>query len=222
MNNHLSDNHKGQKVINKKNIKKTICRDNTPVLKVNIEYPEISDGTLKVNKIFTNFYYNLAENYAKYCEDKLSKQIFLKNIRNDDFRPFGEIMKYHITLNNSKYISVLLEITHFDGYFSKTSRYSHVWDTEKGILLPCDYFLRKMKINVKTLRREVAKIIYERIKDGGEEFGYTEKRVRRYAMKTDPNNFFLTENGLAIWFDRDTLAPETEGFPTFIIKSCTF
>ncbi len=213
-----SDNSTSR-TINKKTIKKTIFEGNIPILKINIEYPEIDCDLLKGEKIYNDFYKRLTTNFQRYCEEKLSKQIARSSIRNENFRPFGEIMKYYITANGDNYISTLIEITHFDGYFKETLRYGHVWDIKNGVLLPYEYFFRKMKTNVKSVRREIAKIIYERIKEGGAEFNYTENRVKRYAGKVDPNNFFLVDGGIAFWFPVGTIAPESEGFPTYVVKT---
>ncbi len=218
MNNNFSEQSCFIRKITTGKIKKTVTENGVPVLKINIEYPEICGSLSKSENVYNNFYRTLTENYAKYCEEKLSRRIMRSNLKNPDFRPYGEIMKYYITANNERYISTVCEITHFDGYFSKTQRYSHVWDISKGIILPYEYFLRKNGMTVKKVRSEIAGMIVDRIKNGGGEFSYTENSVKRYAFKCDPNNYFLTENGIAFWFPRGTLAPESEGFPTYVIK----
>lgn len=218
MSNTFDNNKQDFRKITNKKIKKNINYGDLIILKINIEYPQISEPQTKQEKAINSFYQALSNNYANYCENKQSKKITKYVINNNDFRPYGEIFKYFITLNNDRYFSVLTEITHFDGYFSKTQRYSHVWDIQKGIMLPCEYFLTKLKKNVKTVRYEIAQMILERVKNGAGEFSYTEKRIKKYAFNCNPYNYFLTENGIAFWFEKGTIAPESEGYPTFVIK----
>lgn len=217
MSNAVSRGYQGSRVISKK-IKKNVNSGDRVILKINIEYPQISGAQTKQEKAINGFYETLASNFAFHCENTESKRITKICVNNPDFRPYGAVYKYFITRSCDKYLSVVTEIAHFDGYFSKTQRYSHIWDMEKGIMLPCEYFLMHLRKSALSVRREIAGMILEQVKNGSGEFTYTEKRVKKYAFGCRLHNYFLTENGIAFWFEKGTVAPESEGYPTFVIK----
>ncbi len=210
--------------ISTERIRKTVRNENgIKILEINIEYPQLSDNDKKneFTAEFNGFYQKIAENYSKYCEKKILNNLRKPNVNNFDFKAYGEIMKFYIPYIDEKYISVICDITHFDGYFKKRIRTSQTWSCEKSIILPCEYFLSKASKSVKEVRRDVGNIILEHLKNGTTEkceFSFTAKSVGKYAFKVNVNNYFLSEKGLGFWFECGTLAPESEGFPTFFIN----
>jgi hypothetical protein len=70
---------------------------------------------------------------------------------------------------------------------------------------------------VRKIRKKIGDMISENLKEENHTFSFTEKGVRRYAYSINAENMFLCKNGLAFWFDAGTIAPESEGFPTFVI-----
>lgn len=210
--------------ISTQRIRKTVCNENgIKILEINIEYPQLSDINSKKEFAaeFNGFYQRIAENYSKYCEKKILNNLRKSNVNNSDFKAYGEIMKFYIPYSDEKYISVICDITHFDGYFKKRIRTSQTWSCEKNIILPCEYFLSKASKSVKEVQRNVGNIILEYLKNTATEkceFSFTSKSVAKYAFKANVNNYFLSEKGLGFWFECGTLAPESEGFPTFFIN----
>ncbi len=198
-------------------IRRSLKNEDISLLEINIEYPQLS-GETEFSAIFNSFYEKIANNYLSWCEETLFRRL-MKKQRNDTlFRACGEIMKYFITYSSEKYISVVCDISHFDGYKKETRRFAFVWSCENKIVLPFEYFEKEHCIRRKDVRKRICEIIMQQIKSEKCEFDYSEKSIRRYAGKVNPSNFFLTCNGLAFWFDEGTLANAENGFPTFIYK----
>lgn len=198
-------------------IRKTIKNDASPLVEVNIEYPVIrsnyqNDNYNKIN----DFYSRCSESFYIYCEKKISEKARTK-MNSTDFRTFGEIVKFFVPFCDNEYLSVVCDITHFDGYFKKTSRLSQTWRIEDAVILPVYYFLRKEGVTTKIIRRNIGDIIHKSIGNDREEFSYTAQSIKKYACKVNTKNYFLSDRGMAFWFESGTLAPESEGFPTFII-----
>ena len=128
-------------------------------------------------------------------------------------------MKFYITRHCEKYLSVVTDISHFNGYFTEKTRFSCVWEKDKNRILPYAYFLDIEKISVRDVRKKIKEAIENELKDGAPQFAYTEDNVKKYAGRVSPENYFLTDCGIAFWFTPGTLAPASEGFPTFVIKS---
>ena len=197
-------------------IRKTLVRADRPVLEVNIEYPifNIEPPIEKINE----FYRNLAENYAFYCENRFIKKITDTAVRSDNFKKFGEIMKFFIPYVDSEYLSVVCEIEHFNGFFKRKKRISQNWRVCDQIVLSSRFYSRVMGKTSKQIKREVGDMIVDSVKNGFCAFSYTERSIKKFAYKVNIDNFYLCDKGIAFWFDAGTLAPESEGFPTYIIK----
>lgn len=199
------------------NIRKSLKNENMPLLEINITYPRISADS-EFSVLFNSFYEKIANNYSTWCEEMLYRKLLKKQKNDTLFRPYGEIMKYFITYNSDKYISVVCDISHFDGYKKETKRFAFVWSCENKIVLPFEHFEKELCLDKKDIRKKICETILGQIKSERCEFDYSERSLRRYAGHVNFSNFFLTKAGLAFWFDKGTLASADNGFPTFIYK----
>lgn len=200
-------------------IRKSISEKECTVLEINLEYPEITPDNTDFSNTFNSFYNSIAKNYLEFCEKKIIKKICRNKTANTSGKAFGEIMKFFITRNCDKYLSVVTEISHFNGYFTEKTRFSCVWEKTSSRIMPYSYFLDMEGLNVRDIRKKVRDAIMSELESGSLQFGYTEDNIKRYASRVSPENYFLTESGIAFWFPPGTLAPKSEGFPTFVIKS---
>ena len=198
-------------------IRKSLKSDNVRILEINIEYPQFlyDSSSEQISKI-NSFYKKFAENYEKYCECRLFRKILQSDFKKENFTPYGEIMNNIITYTDEKYISVLTDISHYDGYFIKRERMNHIWSVSKGVILPLNKFLLSPKSR-KRIKNEVGKQIVEQLYNKISNFSLTENSVKKYAFNVNTDNFFLCKNGIGFWFEPGTLAPESEGFPSFVI-----
>lgn len=204
--------------IHMEKIRKGIDITGKRALEINIEYPQIENDDCKVTLERINaFYGKMAENYSGYCENVLTRNIDKSFSDTENRNPFGEVMKCFVPYHDDIYISVLLEITHFNGYFKNTKRVCHTWDYINGTLLDKGYFLKKANKSKRNIKKLVGDMIISSIQNGNADFSYTENNLKRYAYRVNPNNFFLCKKGIAFWFDIGTIAPESEGFPTFVV-----
>ncbi len=186
-------------------------------MEINIEYPTIKMSSEGNNITYiNNFYQKLAESYSSYCE-KRANRINISSFITERSRYMGGVLKYIISHNNSDYLSIVCEASFFDGYFKTLSRITQTWRLQDGILLPCTYFIKKEGLTPQKVKKKVGDMITEKIKSNKPEFTYTDTSFKKYAYNVNPNNFFLCSNGLAFWFEPGTLAPHSEGFPTFVI-----
>ena len=202
--------------IKKEKIRKTLNDDLNNIMEINIEYPELhsAENNKSVAQI-NRFYSGISASFFKYCEKKFRK-IKQSNDSGEKTKT-AEIMKYFVPLKNENYLSVVYEITHYDGCFSETHRIAQTWNIKQGLILPVTFFLKSNGLNVRRIKKEVGDIIMQGIKESESDFSYTLKSIKRYAYRVDPENYFLCEKGIAFWFDKGTLAPDTEGFPAFVI-----
>lgn len=202
-------------------IRKSLDIEGRRGLEINIEYPQIDDVKCgNCCKKINAFYFKMAESFCEYCEKTAIKNTE-KSIRESESpKPFGEIIKSFIPYHDDVYISVLLEITHFNGYFKSTRRVCHTWDYINGLLIDKRGILKKLSKSGKAVKKQVGDMIMSSVQNGTADFSYTENKLKKYAYRVNLNNFFMCRNGIAFWFDMGTIAPESEGFPTFIVPLC--
>lgn len=198
--------------------RKTLTFENKKVLEINIEYPLFDkDDNNSDFKVINEFYKKLSDNYINYCEAILYNKIKKHYAENDNIRPFGEILKFFIPYNSKDFVSVICEITHFDGYFKKAKRVNHTWYYKDKVMLPISYFYKEIGMSHKKIKKYIGDSIMEKIKKGNTDFSYTDKSIKKYAYNVNTNNYYLCKKGVAFWFDTGTIAPESEGFPAFVI-----
>ncbi len=203
--------------ISTEKIRNTIKKDNIRIMEINIEYPVIEnkENSAIIDKI-NRFYNNLSERFSGYCE-KVSSAAWDSSINDNKFRPMGESMKFHVSYSDNQYISFVIDIIHFDGYFKSTKRLCQTWDIKDGVILPLRHFMKINGDTKKSIKEKVKSLIFESVAESCNNFSYTKASLEKYAGKINFNNYFLCTNGIAIWYDCNTLAPESEGYPTFII-----
>ena len=218
----LSHNDRpGAHNIQKQKISESLTDDNgRTILRVNVEYPQGDFPSLakrKRSETFNGFYEAVASEYAAFCKNKRKKNALSAFVRDPDRKPFGEIMKTYVTFDSEHCVSIVTEITHFDGYFSKTARFSHVWDAETQLVLPVSYVCDRLGLRASDIRKKVGDLVMRSVEQGNADFTFSEKRLRRFAYRVDPSQYFLTPRGLAFWFRPGTLADESFGFPAFVL-----
>ncbi len=198
-------------------LKKTITKENIRLMEINIEYPSIKAlPDEKIKERINNFYRRIAESYAAFCE-RSAERINIREFTSSFSKHMGGTMKYMVSLNSYEYLSIVCECSFYDGYFKRKSRISQTWRLSDGIMLPHTYFLKREGLNHKMLKRKIGDIVTEKIREDVNDFTYTDKSYKKYAYNIDPKNYFLCTNGLAFWFQPGTLAPVSEGFPTFVV-----
>ena len=217
-----TDTESDKAVIKENKTRKSIIENGRSILEINLEYPEIIPDNTSFSKAFNSFYANIGKNYLEYCEKKLLKRIKQRHSSDKASMAFGEIMRFFVTRNCDKYLSIVTDISHFNGYFTDKTRFSCVWEKEKCRILPYSYFLEKEKMSVREVRNKIKDTIEKELRAGDPQFAYTEDNVRKYASRVKPENYFITDSGIAFWFSPGTLAPASEGFPTFVIKNDNF
>lgn len=112
-----------------------LSKDGDLLLKINIKYPDIkcakNDPLAKYAK---GFYADIATSFHAFAKNELSKLAY--NAYNTDksiFLPYAAVMRYEVTLENSDYLSVLLDISVSDGIKSPSiERKTQVWERKNG------------------------------------------------------------------------------------------
>lgn len=194
-------------------LRKTITENGRQVLEINIRYP-VFEGVV-CGEAMNSFYLSLAEKYCAYAEKESAKKAAAALGSEPGRRAFGEILiPKVIAADNERYISVILDVTSYDGIFAKERRLSQVWDTETGYMVKYDSVIRLSE-------RKIADIIERKLEGellSGDIHDYYKgcKRLcRRYFSSSD---FFVTDRGVVFYYQSGLLCPQNEGAVCFTIE----
>lgn len=177
----------------------TLYFENTPVLSYTINYPQLKDGCdedalEKVNK----FYVTRAKVYENECRTNLfhdaSMQLQYTKAHGYPFLPDEVDIRYKVTFNESCILSLYFDHYLFTGgAHGSTLRYSNTWNLNNGQMIS------------KQLESSVSHPDY---------FKNPEQNV---SVSFSPDNFYLTPEGIVIYFQQYDIAPYSNGIIEFTI-----
>lgn len=131
-------------------------------------------------------------------------------------RQFEAYVDYVVTFNQNCLLSLYFDQYEYaGGAHGLTFRYSDTWDLNKSRRMELgDFFPNRSNYKeflIQTINQQIAE---ENEKGEGAFFEDYEKLVRENFKS---NSFYLSEEGLVIYFQHYDIAPYSSGIPTFVI-----
>ncbi len=205
-----------------KQLRETMKHDGKTVLEINIKYPcfsSIDDGECLSEatlKSINSFYETLANNFYTYASTKRfdAAKAALSADNVNHINPYGEAINT-IVLQTGQYISVICDITRYDGVFARHLRISQVWDTKNGEILPLRAFISG-KASLPVIKKKLAGQLEKELTGEPDHDYYAtcRKAIYRHFNK---DSFFLTDRGLVIYYQSGILCPQNEGTVCFTL-----
>ena len=202
--------------INTNLFEKELLFEGTVILKYHIEYPSIHGSTYDS---FNFNYYN--KNLALKLKHKSETELYKEAIETYKYNKENgfPIMVYEVykslnlTFNTSNIVSLYFdEYTFTGGAHGNTIRTSQTWNIPQGIMLPLNYFFPNnpyFMINIlKKINEEIAK----------EPDIYFENSCNLVLDTFNPKSYYLTTNGIVVYFQQYDIAPYSSGIRTFNIS----
>ncbi|MGN0299154.1 MAG: DUF3298 and DUF4163 domain-containing protein [Lachnospiraceae bacterium] len=210
-------------IVKSKSLNEILFYHAIPVLKYNIAYPFFySTCNSKAVESINEFYLTLARNKQTYCKWVLypqaaeAAQYIQEN--NPPFHPFEFDMIYQVTWNKGCVTSLYLEqYTYLGGAHGATVRTSDTWDfaTGKKIYLR-NFYTNDMMFQEKIILWIESKIS-ELLKVSPGSFFEDYASLLRSAFR--PDHFYLTQDGIVIYFQQYDIAPYASGIPEFLLPN---
>lgn len=204
--------------INKNILENNLYYENTLILKYHIEYPSISSNTQNSGTImFNNYNQMLAYNLKQRTENELYKEaIDTYKYNKENGYPvmvYEVYASFEITYNNQNIISLYKDEYIFSGgAHGNTVRTSQNWNMIQGSFIPLENFFPNnpyFMINIlKGVNNQIA--LNPEI--------YFPNTCNLVLETFNPNSFYLTENGIIIYFQQYDIAPYSSGIRTFLIE----
>jgi hypothetical protein len=194
-------------------------KDNFPLVNMDISYPVLSGGNKKVRLRINRFYEKIAEIIEQFARNELLNcaAIYSHTLVNSGgaFRPSEVRVRYTVTYNDAEYFSLYREIQITDSCSQRQLyKFGDTWDLKTGWLVTLkDFFEPNAHV-----RKKLCTFIEERI-DHEMRLGYgqyLESSQRSIRRMFDMQKFYLTTEGIVLFFDPGTIAPKHCGTPAFV------
>ena len=207
--------------IEKRELKDELKYEGTVVLTYKIEYPEIVSSDYEYGKdVFNKYNKEKALAYENYVKTQLynnAVELYKYNSANGYPIMIYEIVTdYTVTYNENAILSLYFDQYEFSGgAHGNTIRSSQNWDLVSCMLLPLYYFYPNNIYFVLDILRSIIEQINIEIQEGVNQ--YFDDYCMLVLESFNPENFYLTEDSIAIFFQQYDIAPYSSGIPVFNI-----
>jgi hypothetical protein len=197
-----------------------VSADKVTLITLSIEYPQFRNDTRSSAAQRINRYYlRSTGKLVRYCETKLRRQAedeLAYSLANGfPFRPFEVKSVYSLTYNDGCWLSLCVDVYQFTGgAHGNTVRFGDIWQSRFGVpvsaseFFPCNADCRSILISsaVETATRQLA--------DGSAVYfdDYRSLIKKNFSC----GNTYMTETGLALFYQQYEISPYVEGIPVFI------
>lgn len=206
--------------IRTRTIKDRLYHNKVLMVNVKIDYPNLASDYSGNSMRFNMHYRQKAQKNYRYASTKLYqaaiKQYNASISQGFPFNGFELVEVFEPTYCKKPLISLFYDIYEFTGgAHGNTVRYGNTWDMRRGTLLMLDsLFVKDYNYKPVMLKYIGAEARRRQITGMAHYFDNLEENLNKYF---DPKNYYLTDEGLAIFYPLYTIAPYSEGIQSFII-----
>lgn len=208
-------------IVREKALKQDMYYKNTIIMSYTIKYPQFISETYQTltNKL-NSLYRTKAVMYERSNIMNLYQMAMVEyeySIENNyPVRPFEAYVDYKVTYNQNCALSLYFDQYEFaGGAHGLTIRYSDSWNLPKSKRIElADLFPHKGHYRdylLQTIDKQIGQ------KQETESSMFFENYVQLVNENLRLNNFYLTKEGVVIYFQQYDIAPYSSGIPTFLI-----
>lgn len=209
----------------KRQIKDTLNYKDKLMVTIDINYPNI-ERAKKVVELKINAFY---DNRAKMLYERAKKELYRDAVKQYEyaisqgfpFNPYQVVSVFETTYNYPPLLSIYEDVYEYTGgAHGNTVRYSDTWDINTGKrLLLSNLFKRGYDyrtVILKEIERQATML-----NNSGQMPFFDDYKVG-IIKYFDEKNYYLTTNGLAIYYPLYTIAPYVAGILVFVIPYYIF
>ena len=206
--------------VNTETIEETLLYQHEPLLKYQIYYPQFTSVLFqKAAGHISRYYAAEAASFKQYCRHQLFRlaiREYEHAIRSGyPVRVFEAVLRFDVTLNQDCASSLYFDRYEYaGGAHGSTYRFSDTWNLQTGRRRPLSSFI----ISPISYRVDVIHSIVQQISgQQNDEQSYFDDYRKNTAKYFNPASFYLTPQGVTIYFQQYEIAPYASGIPTFIM-----
>lgn len=206
--------------IKKQSINDKLYFNKVLMVDVKIDYPSLSTGYDGNYMRFNMHYRQKAKKNYNYAATNLYhaavKQYTIAKPQGVPFNNFEFVEAFEPTYCKKPLISLFYDIYEYTGgAHGNTTRRGNTWDMRKGVIIPLEaLFAHGYDYKTVILRYIEGAARRRQITGMANYFEGLNENLKRYF---DEKNFYLTEEGLAIFYPLYTISPYSDGIQVFII-----
>lgn len=194
---------------------------NTVMVTVEVAYPQVEIPGNRVAEAGINGRIRAQVNrFNQYSTTVLYRQAIqeYRNAQNNEFpfRPYSAVLHYDVTYNWNCYFSLYRDQYEFTGgAHGNTVRYSDTWSLKTGRHLSLSQIFAMCTGYRKRLTEEIIRQADQRMK---QQPGIFFEDYRELILKYfNEDHFYLTPDGLAIYYQQYEIAPYSSGIIVFTV-----
>ena len=203
-------------------VEKELYYQGEVIVRYRIEYPEIINSYYNEGmQIFNHENRKAALELKEYAEGELyeqAKQTYEYNKQNGyPIMVYELIRECHITYNQNQLLSLYCDEYIFEGgAHGNIIRKSQNWDLKIAQEIPLQAFSKGNPYYLIDILKQINKQIAEQIENGvGSYFPqYCQLVLETFNLE----NYYLTPNGIVVFFQQYDIAPYSSGILTFLVK----
>lgn len=205
-------------------IKEEMYRRDQMVLKYSLQYPEFSSDVFRPAVNILNRHYR---GKAAISRQQLRQSLYYQAVRaldhaiesDNPFHPFEAVNACTVTYNQDCTVSLFFDAYRYTGgAHGSTIRTSDTWDLPCGRRTPMARFFAPSAAYKTYVLGAVTDQIAAQMQDGNG--GYFEDYQSNAARYFNANSFFLTPEGLVVYYQQYQIAPYASGLPQFLLPFC--
>lgn len=180
------------------------------LVEASIRLPQVDGHSKSARRI--NAYYKAAmSHWERYVSKTLAKQakkqyVFLTK-RGFLFHTFDFVIDFTVTMNEGEVLSLYIDRGEYTGGANGTNvRNGDSW--ENGYPM----HIKALESKKRRIQRQIIEKIKQRQTDGESYFEPVRKYVKKYY---EPEQFYLTDKGVTVFYQETTIAPHSSGIVTF-------
>lgn len=172
-------------------------------------------------KRINDYYSQEAKSYTDYCEQILLPAALTgqqQPVTNSKNSPPGyqTDWQYNVTYNQYPVISLYTDLYQYTGgAHGETHRSAVTWNTRLGVPIKLDELFPGNNIYQEYIKNNIIKQIEQQRRKNNSAF--FENYADLVNETFNPDQFYLTEDGLVLFFQQYEIAPYSTGIPVFVI-----
>lgn len=198
--------------------------DGIPVLSAAVSIPQPAPCSDRLSRRFFRFYQLQSRAYLKYCQRDLLPQAaaaYQAALAISAPLPlFRAELTYQVTFQDSHFLSLYTQSAESDGQRVWHLRRGDTWDLAGGYPVPLSDFFPPRSPWKRQILEQVAEEIGKQEAAGIAQ--YHAHRWQELRRHFNPQNYYLTPEGLSVFFPMYAIAPASEGIPAFNIPCDSF
>lgn len=202
-------------------LKHTLSYEGIPMIFYEINYPQFKSANSKDDLDYINAYYN---EKAVLLETFTEKVLFPQAVEqykesqkiSVPFHPYELMQVFCVTYNQSYILSLYYDQYIFTGgAHGNTVRYSNTWNLKTdSILMLKDFFPFNPGYKADIITAINTYIAKEKAAGRSDYFDEYKQNV---TDEFNENNFYITPEGIVVYFQQYQIAPYSSGIPQFLI-----